>query len=90
MERTSSQGLNASKQACARGVEGLREILESFQTFNDLSREGLEIFENSFIERRDQLQLSVQTLEASSALGVSELEGAKVERFHRREVIAST
>ena len=68
--RTSQQWLNAGRQACARGAEDLREILESFQSFNDLRREGLEIFENSFRERGYQLQLSVHTLEASSVLGI--------------------
>ena len=83
--------------------ESLREILECFQSYNDLRREELEIFENSFGEREDKLQLSVQTLESSSvlgiqiccgryhhAVGVSELAGAKVERFHTWEVIAGT
>ena len=86
-----------------QGANGLRGILESFQSFNDLRQKGLEILEVSFWEREDQLQLCVQILKASSvlaiqvccgrshhAVGVVYLVGAKVERFHRRKVITST
>ena len=95
LERTSPQRLTAGWQASSIGVESMHDILESFQCINDLGREGLEIFENSFRERGYQLQLSVKTLEASSVLGIpvncgrshhvvglSKLAGAEVEIFH--------
>ena len=78
-------------------------VLESFQSFDDLRREGLKVLKDSFWERGDQLQLIVQILETSSVLGiqvryrisnhavdVSKLVGAEVERFHMMEVIAIT
>ena len=51
--RTSPQRLNAGGQACASGVERLCEVLESFESFDDLRREGLEVLEDTLWERRD-------------------------------------
>ena len=68
--RTSPQLLNARRRAGARGVERLCEVLERFESFDDLRREGLKVLEDPFWERRDQLELSVQILEASSILGI--------------------
>ena len=68
--RTSPQWLNADRQTSAMDVKGLCDVLEGFQSFDDLRRDRLEILKDSFLERRDQLQLGVQILEASSVLGI--------------------